>query len=66
MNMVEEWVVTSAFDKENPICFPIPLGQQLWIQPTKAIPPKAKGVKPNSNSGSTSYSMKQMLMWWAS
>jgi len=29
MNMVEEWVVTSAFDKENPIFFPIPLGQQL-------------------------------------
>jgi hypothetical protein len=27
MNMVEEWVVTLAFDKENPIFFPIPLGQ---------------------------------------
>jgi len=29
MNMVEEWVVTLAFDKENPIFFPTPLGQQL-------------------------------------
>jgi hypothetical protein len=27
MNMVEEWAVTLAFDKENPIFSPMPLGQ---------------------------------------
>jgi len=28
MNMVEEWVVTLVFNKENPKNFPTPLGQQ--------------------------------------
>ncbi len=31
MNMVEEWVVTLRFNKENPKNFPTPSGQQSWI-----------------------------------
>ncbi len=44
MNMVEEWVVTLGFNKENPRNSPAPLGHQSWGQPTKVGPPKAKGA----------------------
>jgi hypothetical protein len=59
MNMVEEWVVTLGFNKENLRNFPTPLGEQLRSQPTKATPPKAKGAKFDSGGGSTSYLIKQ-------
>jgi hypothetical protein len=59
MNMVEEWVVTLGFNKENLKKFPTPSSQQSWIQPTKVVPPRAKGAKPNSSVGSTFYLAKQ-------
>ncbi len=59
MNMVEEQVVTLGFNKKNPRNSPTPFSQQLHGQPTKATPPKAKGPKPNSSGGFTSYSIKQ-------
>jgi hypothetical protein len=55
MNMVEEWVVTLGFDKDNLRNSPTPSSQQSRGQPTEAIPPKAKGAKPNLGGGSTSY-----------
>jgi len=55
MNMVEDWVVTLGFNKVNSRNYPTPLNQQSQGQPTKAIPPKAKGGKPNLGGGSTSY-----------
>ncbi len=59
MNMVEERMVTFGFNKENPRNFLAPSSQQSQSQPTKVTPPKAKGAKPNSGGGSTSYSTKQ-------
>jgi hypothetical protein len=59
MNMVEEQVVTLSFSKENLRNFPTPLGQQSWGQPTKVVPPKAKGAKLDLSDGSTSSSMEQ-------
>jgi hypothetical protein len=44
MNMVEEWVVIFGFNKKNPRNFLVPSSQQSRGQPTKAIPPKAKGL----------------------
>jgi hypothetical protein len=57
--MVEKWVVTFGFNKENPRNFLAPSNQQSWNQPTKDAPPKTKGGKLNSNSGSTSYLVEQ-------
>ncbi len=45
MNTVEEWVVTLGFNKDNPRNFPTPSNQQSQGQPTKVVPPKAKGAK---------------------
>jgi hypothetical protein len=59
MNMVEKQMVTFGFNKENPRNFPTPSSQQFRNQPTKVAPPKAKGAKPNSSGGSTSYSIEQ-------
>ncbi len=59
MNMMEERMVTLGFNKENPRNFPAPSGQQPQSQPTKATLPKAKGAKPGSGGGSTSYSIEQ-------
>jgi hypothetical protein len=52
-------MVTLGFNKENPRNFLAQLGQESQSQLTKAAPPKAKGAKPNSSGGSTSYSTKQ-------
>jgi hypothetical protein len=56
MNMVEEWVVTLGFNKKNPGNFFRSTITRLVH--TKVPPPKAKGAKPNSGGGSTSYSTK--------
>jgi hypothetical protein len=55
MNMVEEWAVTLGFNIDNPRNSPTPSGQQSQGQPTKAVPPKAKGARPDLGGGSTSY-----------
>jgi len=52
-------VVTLGFNKENPRNFPTPSNQRSQGQPTKAAPPKAKGAKLDSGSGSTYYSTEQ-------
>jgi hypothetical protein len=58
MNMVEE-VVTFGFNKENPRNYPAQLGDQSRDKFNKVAPPKAKGAKLCSSSGSTSYSIEQ-------
>jgi hypothetical protein len=57
--MVEEWVVTLGFNKDNPRNSLAPSGQQSWGEPTKAIPPKAKGAKLDSGGGFTFLLMEQ-------
>jgi len=57
--MVEEWVVTLGFNKDNPRSFLAPSSQQSWGEPTKAIPPKAKGAKLDSSGGFTFFLMEQ-------
>jgi hypothetical protein len=51
MNMVEEWVVTLGFNKENPKNSLTPCGQQSQSLLTKVEPPKSKGSKPNLGGG---------------
>jgi hypothetical protein len=57
-------MITLGFNKKNPRNFSTPFNQQSQGQPTKVGPLcwttlEAKGVKPDFNDGSTSYSMKQ-------
>jgi hypothetical protein len=48
-------MVTLGFNKENLRNFLASSSQQKEGQTTKATPPKAKGAKPDSGGGSTSY-----------
>jgi hypothetical protein len=57
MNMVEERMVTFAFNKKTPKSSLTPSTQQPKGQPNKTMFQKGKGTK-HESGGSTSYSTK--------